>query len=199
MLSKITPTDICINFEVVKFFGEEEKLLVMLPDTVSPDVITFLEFFNSDIDSVLYFKSNPIRPDCGLELVESTVEEFYPNKLSNDYRIVYRCLDKEWGKKHRAKLDKFIDDGSNYTNNMKQLGSRLQFIEKISYRKMSEIFEAIFGIRIPKSIVYNNQDQTSDEILTAVEKEIDAEIEKEEIEACGNYNYDEQFMKVSKK
>jgi hypothetical protein len=81
---------------------------------------------------------------------------------------------------------------------MKQLGSRLQFIEKISYRKISEIFEAIFGIRIPKSIVYNNQEQTSDEILTAVEKEIDAEIEKEEIEACGNYNYDEQFMKVSK-
>lgn len=164
----------------------------MLPDTVSPDVITFLEFFNSDIDSVLYFKSNPIRPDCGLELVESTVEKFYPNKLSNVYRIVYRCPDKKCGKKHRAKLDKFIDDGSNYTNNMKQLGSRLQFIEKISYRKMSEIFEAIFGIRIPKSIVYNNQDQTSDEILTAVEKEIDAEIEKEEIEACGNYNYDEQ-------
>ena len=60
MLTKITPTDICINFEVVKFFGEEEKLLVMLPDTVSPDVIPFLGFFNSDIDGVLYFKSNPI-------------------------------------------------------------------------------------------------------------------------------------------
>ena len=29
MLTKITPTDICINFEVVKFFGEEEKLLVL--------------------------------------------------------------------------------------------------------------------------------------------------------------------------
>ena len=198
MLTKITPTDICINFEVVKFFGEEEKLLVMLPDTVSPDVIPFLGFFNSDIDGVLYFKSNPICPDCGLELVESTVEEFYPNKLDNVYRIVYRCPDKECGKKHRAKLDKFIDNGSNYTNNMKQLGSRLQFIEKIAYRKMSEIFQAILGIRIPKSTMYNHQDQTSDEILTAVEKEIDAEVERQEIEASGNYNYDEQFMKVSK-
>ena len=198
MYTKKRPTDICINFQVVKFFGENDKLYLELPETVSPDLIPFLKLINPSINGVLYVKSDLTCPYCGSELNESTYETIYPNKLEAVKRTVYRCSNKDCGKKHRTKLDKFIDKGSNYTNTIKQLSSRLKFIEEISYRKMTEIFEGLLGIKIPKSTIYDHEDSQIDEIITIAESEIDKEIDKQEIKASGTYSYDEQFMKVSK-
>ena len=199
MYTKKRPTDICINFQVVKFFGENDKLYLELPETVSPDLIPFLKLINPSINGVLYVKSDLTCPYCGSELNESTYETIYPNKLEDVKRTVYRCSNKDCGKKHRTKLDKFIDKGSNYTNTIKQLSSRLKFIEEISYRKMKEIFEGLLGIKIPKSTIYDHEDSQIDEIITIAESEIDAEVNKQEIKASGTYSYDEQFMKVSKR
>lgn len=199
MFRKKHPTDIVINFQVVKFFGEDEKYYLELPDTVSPDLIPFLKTLNPLIDGIVYVKSDLICPCCESELNESTVETIYPNKLENVKRTVYKCSNKDCGKKHRTKLDKFINKGSNFTNTVKQLSSRLKFIDEISYRKMTEIFESILGITIPKSTIYDHEDTHIDEIIEVSESEIDEKVSEEEIEASGTYNYDEQFMKVSKK
>jgi len=198
MYMKKRPTDICINFQVVKFFGEDDKLYLELPETVSPDLIPFLKLLNPSINGVLYVKSDLTCPCCGSELNENTYETIYPNKLEDVKRTVYRCSNKDCGKKHRTKLDKFISKGSNYTNTVKQLSSRLKFIEEISYRKMTEVFEGLLGIKIPKSTIYDHEDSQIDEIITIAESEIDKEIDKQEIKASGTYSYDEQFMKVSK-
>jgi len=130
MYMKKRPTDICINFQVVKFFGEDDKLYLELPETVSPDLIPFLKLLNPSINGVLYVKSDLTCPCCGSELNENTYETIYPNKLEDVKRTVYRCSNKDCGKKHRTKLDKFISKGSNYTNTVKQLSSRLNLLKK---------------------------------------------------------------------
>ena len=198
MLTKKTPTDIDINFQVVKFFGEDDKFYLELPDTVSPDLIPFLKLINPLINGIVYIKSDLSCSCCGSPLKESTFESIYPNKLDNVKRTVYKCSNKDCAKKERTKLDKFITKGSNYTNKIKMLSSKLKFVDEISFRKMSELFESILGIRIPKSTIYDHEDSQIDEIIATAESEIDEEVSKQDIKASGTYNYDEQFMKVSK-
>lgn len=197
MISKTIPTNKNLDFQVVKFFGHDDKNFLLLPDSVSPDVIPFLSFFNLEFTDILYYKSNNTCSCCNSKLIESTIEEIHPNKLDHVYRIVYRCSKKGCNGKHRTCLDKFIKSNSNYTENMKYLSSNLKFIDEISFRKMSELFEAIIGIRIPKSTIYQHQDQIIDDLITVAEEEIEDIIIEEEIQPSGVCNYDEQFPKVS--
>ena len=200
MCKKIYPTNNRINFDVVKFFDKDDdgRLYVVLPDTVSPDVIPFLKFLCPDYTDVIYVKSDLTCPGCGSPLKMSTSEEIHPNKLDNVIRMVYRCSNRCSNKRYRAKLDNFIPDGCNYTKNMQMITSRLKYVEEVPYRKLDEIFMGIFGFRIPKSTLYDHYDKNIDDLIESVDEEIDEMIEKENIECSGVFNYDEQFPKIMK-
>ena len=102
MSNKKTSTVIDINFQLVKFFGEDDKFYLELLDTVSPDLIPFLKLINPLINGIVYIKSDLSCSCCGSPLKESTFESIYPNKLDNVKRTVYKCSNKDCAKKERT-------------------------------------------------------------------------------------------------
>ena len=59
-------------------------------------------------------------------------------------------------------LMNLIEPNSNYTNAVKHFGVKLSEIGEESYEKKSELFEALFSIKIPKSTIFDHEDKVSD-------------------------------------
>ena len=82
MCTKKTPTNNILDLTCLKDFDCNEKITVILPDTVSPDFIFFLPHLVGDNFEVLYVKSDLTCPVCGSDLNKDKIDKFKP-KLYN--------------------------------------------------------------------------------------------------------------------
>ena len=64
-------------------------------------------------------------------------------------------------------------------------------------KRNHELFEAIFGINLPKSTVFDHQNKVSDTYLENKEALVEAYVESEGLKDNGVYHYDEQFPRAN--
>lgn len=90
-------------------------------------------------------------------------------------------------------LMNLIEPNSNYTNAVKHFGVKLSEIGEESYEKKSELFEALFSIKIPKSTIFDHEDKVSDNYIETKEQILEELVEEKGLKDNGVYHYDEQF------
>lgn len=198
MCSKTTPTNNTLDLTCLKDFDCDEKVSVILPDTVSPDFIYFLPHLVGNNFEVLYVRSDLTCPVCGSVLNKDKLDKFKPNKLNNILRRFYKCSNKNCGKIVKPDLSEHLLPNCNYTNMVRLWGIQLDSIGDLSYCKKAELFEAFTGGRLPKSTVFDHQNNEADEYIHERNREQILELDKHGIKPSGDYHFDEQYPKQNK-
>jgi len=118
--------------------------------------------------------------------------------MDNILRMVYSCSNVCSYDKYRTKLNKFVLENCNYTDNIQMFATSLKHVEEVAFRKISELVPGIFGFNLPKSTAYNHYDKHVDEFTESVDEEIEEKIDENGITSSGVFNYDEQFQFAKK-
>ena len=198
MCSKTTPTNNVLDLMCVKDFDSDEKVLVILPDTVNPNCIYFLRHFIGSDFEVLYQRTDLTCPLCGSDLNKDKLDGIKPNKLNNVKRRFYKCSNPDCAEIIKTDLSEFIPENSNYTHQVHLWKSQLDTIGDLSIRKQSELFKAFTGGKLPKSTVFEHYNKESDEFIQEENKKQILEMGEKGIKASGDFHHDEQYTMVSK-
>lgn len=195
MYCKKTPTNNILDLTCLKDFDFDKTSTVVLPDNVSPDFIFFLDYLVGSNFEVLYEKSDLTCPHCGSHLNKHDKVSFKPNKKANVRKRYYKCSNKDCQKIVKTDLSEFMVPNSNYTRNVRLWGSKLDNIGDLSYCKKSELFESFTGSKLPKSTLFEHQDDEIDNYIYEQNKKQIIEMGEKGIRPSGDYHFDEQFPK----
>ena len=192
----------------------------MTPKTPSPVLFSAEEIYKTffcdgkcliSIDfpmSLLYFLDSIARDDDKIILINVNQENnlfddgfscngTYSIDLDNLSHVCVQKYVKEFDGNDvtaTTDLEDFIDENCKYSNFLADLIVQLQSIEQISYEKISEIIELIFGIKIQRQRVYDLFNKKIDEYLSISIQELQEMIIEGEIEFSGFVHYDEEFL-----
>lgn len=186
-----TPTNNILDLTCLKSIVSSDVDEIILPDCLSPDFLLIFNMLGLYDFKVTYVLSDEVCPSCGGKLHSKSYPTRKPNGLENVRIKDYECS--VCHKRVHASFDDFIEHGSNYTRAVKHWGVKLSEIGEESYEKKSELFEAIFGIKLPKSTVFDHQNKVSDDYLENKEASIEDDVESRGLKDSGIYHYDEQF------
>ena len=191
MKIKITPTNNILDLTCLKSIVCEDVDEIILPDCLSPDFLLIFKMLGLFNFKVTYVRSKEVCPCCGSKLHSKGYSVRKPNGMSDIYIKEYVCSN--CNKRVHANFNEFIEPNSNYTNAVKHFGVKLSEIGEESYEKKSELFEAIFSIKIPKSTIFDHEDKVSDNYIETKEQILEELVEKKGLKDNGVYHYDEQF------
>ena len=189
-----TPTNNILDLTCLKSIVSHDVDEIILPDCLSPDFLLIFNMLDLYDFNVTYVLSDEECPDCGGKLHSKSYPTRKPNGLENVRIKDYECS--VCHKRVSASFDEFIERSSNYTRAVKHWGVKLSEIGEESFEKKSELFEAIFGINLPKSTVFDHQNKVSDTYLENKEALVEAYVESEGLKDNGVYHYDEQFPRA---
>ena len=198
MTTKKTPTNNILDLTCLKDFDFDKITTVILPDSVNPDFIFFLDYLVGSNFEVLYEKSNSTCPHCGCTLNKGKMRKFKPNKINNVRKREYKCSNKKCCKTIKTDLSKFMLPNSNYTRGVRLWGIKLDSIGDLSYYKKSELYESFTGHPLPKSTLFEHQNLESDDYIYEENRKQIIELGNHGIKPSGDYHFDEQYPKQNK-
>ena len=175
-------------------FCEGEKLY--LNTAVSPNFIPIAEEILQKSYKIVYYELNPICPICGQPLNKNGLQKFILNKNKIIYKQKYSCKCCKYYK--TTSLETFIGKYCNYTLEIKELSLNFSTISYSSYENKANYINLIYDVKICRQTSYISQSTLIDQYLDAEEKKVSELIKGLNIKPSGFYNYDEEFIKISK-
>ena len=175
-------------------FCEGEKLY--LNTAVSPNFIPIAEEILQKSYKIVYYELNPICPICGQPLNKNGLQKFILNKNKIIYKQKYSCKCCKYYK--TTSLETFIGKYCNYTLEIKELSLNFSTISYSSYENKANYINLIYDVKICRQTSYISQSALIDQYLDAEEKKVSELIKGLNIKPSGFYNYDEEFIKISK-
>lgn len=175
-------------------FCEGEKLY--LNTAVSPNFIPIAEEILQKSYKIVYYELNPICPICGKPLNKNGLQKFILNKNKTIYKQKYSCKCHKYYK--TTSLETFIGKYCNYTLEIKKLSLNFSTIAYSSYENKANYINLIYGVKMSRQTSYVSQSSLIDQYLNKEENRINKSIKKLNIKPNGFYNYDEEFLKISK-
>lgn len=194
MTKNKTSTNNILDLTCLKSIVFHDVDEIILPDCLSPDFLLIFKMLGLYDFKVTYVLSDEVCPVCGGKLHSKSYPSRKPNGLENVRIKDYECS--VCHKRVNANFDNFIEPSSNYTRAVKHWGVKLSEIGEESYEKKSELFQAIFDIKLPKSTVFDHQNKVSDTYLENKEALFEEEVESKGLKDNGVYHYDEQFPRA---
>ncbi len=174
-------------------FCEGNKLY--LNTAVSPNFIPIAEELLQKSYKIVYYELNPICPICGQPLNKNGLQKFILNKNKTIYKQ-YSCKHHKYYK--TTSLETFIGKYCNYTLEIKKLSLNFSTITYSSYENKANYINLIHDIKMSRQTSYISQTALIDQYLDKEENRVRKLIKKLNIKPSGFYNYDEEFIKISK-
>lgn len=174
-------------------FCEGNKLY--LNTAVSPNFIPIAEELLQKSYKIVYYELNPICPICGQPLNKNGLQKFILNKNKTIYKQ-YSCKHHKYYK--TTSLETFIGKYCNYTLEIKKLSLNFSTITYSSYENKTNYINLIHDIKMSRQTSYISQTALIDQYLDKEENRVRKLIKKLNIKPSGFYNYDEEFIKISK-
>lgn len=171
---------------------------VYLNETVSPKIIYIFNELSPFKLKFIYFKENPICPNCGSKLNKNGTKKYNLNKNQEYYKQQYSCSSTKCKYTTTASLEQHIEKSCNYTKEIRQKGLELEYIEHISHEKKAEIIQKEIGTKIPRQTIQYHEFEKSEQFIEKEEKTIQKEIKKRNITSSGIIHYDEEFFTKNK-
>lgn len=175
-------------------FCEGKKLY--LNTAVSPNFIPIAEEILQKSYKIVYYELNPICPICGQPLNKNGLQKFILNKNKIIYKQKYSCKCCKYYK--TTSLETFIGKYCNYTLEIKELSLNFSTISYSSYENKANYINLIYDVKMSRQTSYISQSALIDQYLEKEEKIVNQSIKKLNIIPSGFYNYDEEFIKISK-
>ena len=95
-------------------------------------------------------------------------------------------------------IETFIGKYCNYTLEIKKLSLNFSIISYSSYENKANYINLIYDIKMSRQTSYISQSALIDQYLDAEEKKVSKLIKYLNIKSSGFYNYDDEFIKISK-
>ncbi|WP_323735842.1 hypothetical protein PXD04_08100 [Methanosphaera sp. ISO3-F5] len=190
MKSNKTLTNNILDLTCLKDIVSGDNDEIIFPDCLSPDFLLIFKMMGLLDFKVTYVLTEEVCSECGCKLHSNGYHTRKPNGINVSVKD-YSCP--ECGNRIVTNFNEFIDNYSVYTSTVKEWGVKLSEIGEESYDKKSELFEALFDIHLPKSTVFYHEKNTADSYLEEKEKQVEHQVETENLKDSGTYHYDEQF------
>ena len=193
------PTEIYCVEDLFKYYLFGHGNVLYVANTIPPQiVILFLELFNSEL-IVVYFDYREYDSEFTKTHVKNGLVEFKLNKKYIIFKQTYEYRSKNKKKYLTTMLPEYIDKYCNYTKEIKEQGLMQTKITYASYGSKAEIVNEQFGINISRQSIYLHEKELSPQYIFNKEQEIFKQIKLLNIKPSGDYNYDEEFIKISNK
>ena len=175
-------------------FCEGKKLY--LNTAVSPNFIPIAEEILQKSYQIVYYELNSICPICVQPLNKNGLQKFILNKNKTIYKQKYSCKHHKYYK--TTSLETFIGKYCNYTLEIKKLSLNFSTITYSSYENKANYINLIYDIKMSRQTSYISQTALIDQYFDKEENKVRKLIKKLNIKPSGFYNYDEEFIKISK-
>ena len=154
MKPKITFTDNILDLTCLKDIDFGQPVEIILPDSITSDLVLALNMIVSyDID-VTYVRSEEVCPCCEEKLTFKEYRSRHPNNLDNVRVKKYWC--DCCGKTFYPDFSNFTIVDHQFSFNVMHWYSKLSEIMAVFFEKAFELFEALFGVYISSSTLYNH-------------------------------------------
>ena len=199
MKTKNNPTIINCGNDLYKYlyFGSDEKVYVS--NVIHPKFIEILADISSENIKFIYFDSKEYDSKNMIKLIKNGLVKFKLNKKLTIYKQKYKYYSKNKLKYKTTMIPLYIKKYCNYTIESQKYGLSFSKITYLSYGQKAEKFNDDNGCKISRQSIYLHEKQHITSYIHRKEKEIMNEIKRLNISESGYYNYDEEFIKISKK
>jgi predicted nucleic acid-binding Zn-ribbon protein len=166
---------------------------IILKPSVNPIFIDIVEKIVKKEVKVLYTTPNMICEFCNIKMWSNGTNTHLINKNREIKKQKYICP--KCGHSHVTQLT-FVPKGCNYTTDVQNEGLKQGLIEYKSLEKTAETIQNTHGCKPSIQTILNHMNKNEDIYLLNMEKKIEREIEEQNIDFSGVYNYDEQYVHI---
>ena len=184
------------DYSIFNVFVRFENNIFYLKPNMSPLIIPLMKQSVDDDVIFCYERYDRVCPFCGGVLNANGRYGICVNKCIDVEKQQYLCKNCN---ESLVVEPEHIDKNYCYMKETTTQGLNIGLIDHMSYEKMSEMIELIYGHAPSRQTILNHIEKNEEEFLEKEEKKLEKSLKKAGIKPSGVYHYDEQYLFVNGK